>query len=414
MTVFATRIAFCRAALIFLCGTTTFIVATGPTPAWAQSAQDRDSARQLSADGAKLMQQGKLEQAVEAFEKAYQRHQDPRYQYNMGVALKALGKDAAALAAFERFINDAQQVPPEFLADAKRQKDALVQRVGLLEVVCTQADATVLIDGVVSGTTPLAGTFKLDPGSYVVRVEKPGFEGYQESTKLSSGKTSRVEVALHLIPTPQAEPPATVQEQTPSPSQAPVAGQPDLVANATRSNEDLPIEGPGALQVAVSVGMNLWMAGVPSGADPSAAFGLAADYRLWQQDQLQFSLGAEASLTFLTENDNRISLTSVLLNPTLRYFVQPKLSLFGRVGVGLLLVSGLEAPSVLISPAATEVTDALSALELRPSVGAEYRLNSSVALFVAFAVAYSPRPDPQFRDGAITRLATTTGAAFSF
>lgn len=410
MTALPTRIVFRRAAWFVLGYATILTMATRPAPAWAQSVEDRDSARQLSAEGAKLMQQGKLQEAVAAFEKAYQRHQDPRYQYNIGVALKALGKDAAALAAFDRFINDAQQVPPEFLADAKRQKDALVQKVGSLEIVCTQADATVLIDGVVSGTTPLAGSFKLDPGSYVVRVEKPGFEGYQESVKLSSGKTSRVEVALHLIPTAQTQPPATPQPETPPPA----ASETNLVANASDAGEISAADDSPALQLAVSVGMNLWMAGVPSGADPSAAFGLAGDYRLWQHNQLQLSLGAEASLTFLTENDNRISLTSILVNPTARYVVHPKVSLLGRLGLGLLVVGGLEAPSVLLSPAATEVTGALSALELRPSVGAEYRLNASLALFLSVAVAYSPRPDPQFRDGAITRFATTTGAAFSF
>lgn len=356
------------------------------------------------------MQEGALEDAVNAFRKAYERHQDPRYQYNIGVALKAMGRDAAALEAFERFLKDAQQVPPEFLADARRQRDGLVQKVGQLQVVSTQDGATVLLDGRPSGQTPIAGVFHLDPGSYVVRVEKPGFEGYQESVRITSGKTARVEVALQLVPAtdmPEAVP-------------VPASGEP-LAAAEVEATAAMPVEEnerevyeAGPSRLSALVGLNLWLGGVPAGAEPSASFGLAAEHRLWQRQAMAFELSGQAAMAFLTENDRRITFTSLVAAPTLRWFLQPRLSLFVRGGIGLLVLSGLEAPSDLLKPTATEATGALSALELRPMVGVAYALAPNVSWFLSAGFIYSPRPDPEFREGAFTRLDTSTGASFHF
>lgn len=411
---------FCSRKSPWLCALMLLTCLLAPTATGhAQSPEDREAARKHSAEGAKLMQQGKLEQAVDAFQHAYERHQDPRYQYNIGVALKALGKDAAALAAFERFLADAQQVPPEFLADARKQKDALAQKVGTLEVVSTQDNARVTIDGRESGVTPLSGGFKLDPGSYLLRLEKPGFESYQENVRIGIGKITRVEVALQPIPrAPEAVVEAAPEPVAPTPRLEPaseVAQVQSAASRSTDSDETLAFAA-GSVALGVGAGVTTFLSGVPSGTGASATVSFIGDVRMWQQAQgpWQFSLGGEAALAFLSEGDRQMTLTSLLLNPTVHALVSPRFSLFARLGLGLLVLGGLETPSRLVSDEATGVTGALSAWEVRPSVGGSYALDRRLSLFLGLGLAFSPRPDPAFREASLTRFTSSAGMQFHF
>lgn len=376
------------------------------TNALAQTNEQRDQAKQISAEGGKLMQQGKLAQAVDAFRKAYSIFPNPRYQYNIGVALKNLGKDAESLTAFDVFLADAKDVPPEFLADAKRQRDGLADHVARLEVACAEPGATVFINGKTIATTPLLNGFYLDLGKHTVRVEKVGFVSFEQTVSFKESSNTRIEVVLQAVA-----------------KQVPVEA-PDSSSSITTAS--LPItdpapapsaahDAPGPLELSVSVGLNSWIAGAPDGAGATVAFGAAAAYRVWKQDAVSFSLGADGFVSFMTENDKRITFTSLLATPTLRYFVLPnQLSVFARVGLGLVIVSGLEANSALLSPGSTSVTGSLSSFEARPTVGAEYLLTQNVGLFLSAGMAYSPKPDPQFQESSFVRLAVASGLSLQF
>ncbi|MDX2023079.1 MAG: PEGA domain-containing protein [Deltaproteobacteria bacterium] len=368
----------------------------------AQTNEQREQAKQLATDGGKLLSQGKLEQAVEAFRKAYSVFPNARYQYNIGVALKNLGKDAEALVAFDLFLKDAQNVPPEFLADARKQRDDLAAHVAKIEVNCSEYDAAVLIDGKPVATTPLVNGVYVDAGQHTLRIEKDGFTAFERRLQLKEGTEERLEVTL------QARSSAVVQ---------PVAAsaKPSEAASVTAVAAPVESSDPGAIELAVSAGLNLWLAGAPDGAGPAAGFALSGGYRLWSRDDLQFSLGGEAQVTFMSENDNRITFTSLLATPTLKYYVVPnQVALFGRVGLGMMIVSGLQAQSALLTPGAVEVTGALSAFEARPAVGAQYNLSNSTALFASLGLAYSPSPDAQFAESSFVRFTATTGAAVNF
>jgi hypothetical protein len=65
---------------------------------------------------------------------------------------------------------------------------------------------------------------------------------------------------------------------------------------------------------------------------------------------------------------------------------------------------------VLIEPGATAV-GTLSTFELRPSIGLAYAIMPALRLFVAPAVAWSPRPDPHFVDSSILRVEVGGGVA---
>lgn len=370
--------------------------------AHAQTNEQREQAKQLATEGGQFLSQGKLEQAVQAFRKAYSVFPNARYQYNIGVALKNLGKDAEALVAFDLFLKDAQNVPPEFLADAQKQRDALASHVARVSVNCSEYDATVLIDGKPVATTPLVNGVYVDAGQHTLRIEKEGFVAYEQVLRLKEGTQENVDAKLQ--PFAAASAPRETRTQ-----------QPTEAATITAAAAPVEAQQRGAVEVAVSAGVNLWLTGAPEGAGPAAGFALLGGYRLWAQNKLEFSLGGEAQMTFMSESDSRITFTSLLATPTLKYFVVPNdVALFARLGLGLMIVSGLQAQSALLTPGAVDVTGALSAFEARPAVGAQYNISKATALFVSLGLAYSPRPDTQFAESSFVRFTAATGAAVNF
>jgi CRISPR/Cas system-associated exonuclease Cas4 (RecB family) len=72
---------------------------------------------------------------------------------------------------------------------------------GAIDITSSPADAAVYLDGVLKGTTPLS-IVNLDPGSYTVRIEKSGYEVWEENITVSAGETELVEAALTPIPSP--------------------------------------------------------------------------------------------------------------------------------------------------------------------------------------------------------------------
>jgi hypothetical protein len=388
------------------CLTIAFTLVMVAIPARAQSADGKQSARQLSTEGAKAMAEGRHADAVNAFRKAYEQHQDPRYQFNVGVALKALGRHAEALEAFDLFVSEARDVPPEFHAEAERQKSELTGKVGELHVTCTEDGAELLVNSAPRAFTPLTGPLRLDPGRHVVRLERKGFVARQTAVTIVAGKSVHLQIALEAEGTLTVPPPVvatTVPTVVPEPIVTARAADPEP------ANEDL------GLDLALALGMQLWLGGVPGeGADPSVGFGLGAGYKVWQGDALALSLGADVGMAFMTENEKRITFTSLLAGPTLRWQATGPLSFTGRLGVGAVLISGIEPGSALVAAEATEITGTLGALEVRPAMGVEYRLAQPFAIFAELAASVSPRPDPLFRESTIVRASMATGARVLF
>jgi len=73
-------------------------------------------------------------------------------------------------------------------------------------------DASVYIDGIYKGITPL--TLELDPGTYSIRIEKSGYKTEYETVTLSPGDTKTVSKSLILIatPTPTPTPPPSLSQ----------------------------------------------------------------------------------------------------------------------------------------------------------------------------------------------------------
>lgn len=182
------------------------------------------AAQQKMAQGAQLLEQGQPAEALALFKEAYQQVQNPRYQYNIGVACQALGRDAEALQAFEAFVANAQGVRQEYLDDAQKQMELLRGRVATVKITSSEAGAAVLVDGRDSGRTPLAQALTLDAGEHRFMVRKLSFEPFEKVVTLRRG--DRLELAAALRPVAQTVAPAAAVVVAPPPSEPPPGSPP--------------------------------------------------------------------------------------------------------------------------------------------------------------------------------------------
>lgn len=87
----------------------------------AASDANREAARRKLVVGVEAMKRGDYQAALARFEEAYALVPSPKIQYDFGMAYVGLGRPDDALAAFERFLVEAPDAPPD-----KREKAASV------------------------------------------------------------------------------------------------------------------------------------------------------------------------------------------------------------------------------------------------------------------------------------------------
>ena len=164
--------------------------------------------------GAELIDAEDLPGALAQFEAAYRLVPTPAIFHNFGVVYQGLGKKAAALDAFQRFLDEADKAPPAAREHAQRAVEALRGEVAELQVECDVAGATILVDGQKVGETPQGKALHLDPGSHRLSVEKVGLAAHAQALQAAAGQ--RLTVPARLSPPPA--PVAQVSEPTPSPA----------------------------------------------------------------------------------------------------------------------------------------------------------------------------------------------------
>ena len=72
---------------------------------------------------------------------------------------------------------------------------------GALDIITNPSDARVYLNDVLKGTTPLF-IVNLDPGAYTIRLEKNGYEPFENVTSVVAGETTLIDVTLTPVTTP--------------------------------------------------------------------------------------------------------------------------------------------------------------------------------------------------------------------
>jgi tetratricopeptide (TPR) repeat protein len=174
--------------------------AAGPTPAAGPAAAGpspavKAEARERFDTGLHLFEKGENAGALAEFKRAYQLIPNPVVLYNMGLVYAAMNRPVDALDALSQFLADPGAAGAPHKAHAQQVRDEQDKRIAQL-VVLTDHPATVEVDGVEVGHTPLAKPIRVGSGSHVVAVEAPGFLGSRREVTLAGQLTETIAMAM--------------------------------------------------------------------------------------------------------------------------------------------------------------------------------------------------------------------------
>lgn len=166
------------------------------SPPVASAAPAAKTAAQLKTEGDQAFDAFLYEDALRAYEAAWELSRDPALLYNRGRALQALGRHPEALTMLEQF---AEQAPPELKAKvpglAKLIADVRA-RVATLHVACAPNDAQVVVGDRVYGTCATVSELRLVAGATTVKIEREGHFPFRRDVKLDGGGALTVEARL--------------------------------------------------------------------------------------------------------------------------------------------------------------------------------------------------------------------------
>jgi tetratricopeptide (TPR) repeat protein len=185
-----------------------------PVAASAQaSAAQEQEARTLFQRGVELARDGKLAEAVDAFERSRALVERHSVLQNLAVALEGLGRVTEALRHVERAIElrgpDGRGTRP-----LEAQRARLLGQVAYLTVRVEPADASVWVDNEpVSTAEPLM----VDPGSHGVRAASAGHESVSRVLSVAPGASHTEQLVLVRMPL-EREPEAVARSPAPAPA----------------------------------------------------------------------------------------------------------------------------------------------------------------------------------------------------
>jgi tetratricopeptide (TPR) repeat protein len=161
-------------------------------PLWTEAKRLKDIA-------AESYRRGEYETALEYLEQAKRLYPSANLEYDLGLALTKLDRDAEAADAFELYLARAKDVPEPVRAAAVAQLGRIDARLGRLTVECGVAGASLLVDGKPRGATPLASPLRVAPGAHTLRLQLGGFQPAVQELSLAAGESRKVTIALEPL-----------------------------------------------------------------------------------------------------------------------------------------------------------------------------------------------------------------------
>ena len=163
-----------------------------------------------------LFNEGKYDQAVIAFERAYELKPSFKILYNIAQTENELGHYATALEAYERYLEEGgERVPKRRRPEVIEEIERLRSLVGTISIHGAEPGVQVFVDDRLIGETPLGETPVFSIGDHEVLLKRAGDEIHKEIVRVAGGKESEVhyEVPIEDTAAPSPIPSTKVEEQ---------------------------------------------------------------------------------------------------------------------------------------------------------------------------------------------------------
>jgi tetratricopeptide (TPR) repeat protein len=193
-----------------------FIGAVTPRAFAADSAKQQ-AARLLDA-GVAQFDEGHAAEAYASFQSAYQLYPSAKILLNMGQALKALGRDAEAAQAYQRFLMETSALPEvgdRRVALARAGLAEILPHIGRVRLSVQPPEAIVNVDGRPMGAASQLRTIYLAVGDHQVAASSNGF--VEKSVRISAVAGHEEALELVLEPLPAAPPVVVTAAPAPAP-----------------------------------------------------------------------------------------------------------------------------------------------------------------------------------------------------
>jgi len=115
---------------------------------------------------------------------------------NVALCLRKVGRYAESLDMYESYLRDYADLVPAERAIAEREIVQLRASVGTIDIRDAPDGASITIDGVEQGKTPLSAPLRLSAGSHAIRVVKDGFLPFEVRTDLVGRQTAILRAQL--------------------------------------------------------------------------------------------------------------------------------------------------------------------------------------------------------------------------
>ena len=166
---------------------------------WAQGVpiEDRRRAHKLFLAGTRLLKDGLFRDAAVKYSEALALWSHPAIHYNMAIAQLNLDQPIAAYMSLQKAMHYGSTViGADKYEHARNYRTILDKQLARIEVICSEPDATITLDGTLLFAGPGREQTILRPGGHQLVAAKPGYLTETIPIVLSPGDSLRVDIIL--------------------------------------------------------------------------------------------------------------------------------------------------------------------------------------------------------------------------